>query len=612
MPKRRWMPSKSAAGASASGGGRSPTRRVGFSASAARGRVTAAGASAFPPPLAGTSASSAVARANLKAAGRRTKYANPRHSSVSIDSATGFQNASAFFDTPTTKGRIDRNAETPGSRLSSDGGSSYAASVISAVEAGTPAAAGAAAGPSTSDLRVDTGAATHDDDEGLDDGGFGDEPVHDDEDDDEDNEDADSSDDEDPPQIETPTPKLRDTFATPSEASSAASSRSSRSSAASSRSSPSRSNSNKRFAASPSAEKGDFGDDDDGDMFDDGGFGDDGDVGSGSDVPSPSPMRQKNKQRARTVADAKAPRRYYDHGDLSDDSDVSSDESDNESDFDPHEEEEVEGRSRRGRGRPSKGGRRSSTGSSRRQSRKRRKDFDSDDSDFFSDDFDSSEDEDSRTGAVLNRRDSGFQRMKKASRALPTPSKSRGQRRSTRQRFRVLQHWKGEHLEYERSNDGIGAVLPTVRRVARVGTKTPKPRKRRRRTGADIKKGGAGEGMKEEEEEVVKTPAGLEEKTPLMECQLSSGKKLMVPLHARCDSLDYQELPASADRPEGVQNARAAAAFVDGQIKAGVVELVPGARKDEEYTMNCCQIFHIFKCTPKALQVDIDGSVRCC
>ena len=30
--------------------------------------------------------------------------------------------------------------------------------------------------------------------------------------------------------------------------------------------------------------------------------------------------------------------------------------------------------------------------------------------------------------------------------------------------------------------------------------------------------------------------------------------------------------------------------------------------KDVEYTMNCCQIFHVYKCKPKALQIEIDGS----
>lgn len=35
---------------------------------------------------------------------------------------------------------------------------------------------------------------------------------------------------------------------------------------------------------------------------------------------------------------------------------------------------------------------------------------------------------------------------------------------------------------------------------------------------------------------------------------------------------------------------------------------MPGARKDVEYTMNCCQIFHVFRCKPKALQIEIDGS----
>ena len=45
------------------------------------------------------------------------------------------------------------------------------------------------------------------------------------------------------------------------------------------------------------------------------------------------------------------------------------------------------------------------------------------------------------------------------------------------------------------------------------------------------------------------------EKTPYMECELRTGEKLMVPLHRQCETLEYQELPASAERPSDVKNA---------------------------------------------------------
>ena len=111
--------------------------------------------------------------------------------------------------------------------------------------------------------------------------------------------------------------------------------------------------------------------------------------------------------------------------------------------------------------------------------------------------------------------------------------------------------------------------------------------------------------MEENEQQVE----GVEERTPFMECELRTGEKLMVPLHKQCEKLEFQELPASAERSPEIKNARAAAAFVDGQIKAGVVELVPGAKKDMEYTTNCCSVFHVYKCAPKMLQIDIDGDV---
>lgn len=46
-------------------------------------------------------------------------------------------------------------------------------------------------------------------------------------------------------------------------------------------------------------------------------------------------------------------------------------------------------------------------------------------------------------------------------------------RRSKRRRIKPLKWYKGEHLVYERSDSGIGLVLPIVAGVERAGTKTP-------------------------------------------------------------------------------------------------------------------------------------------
>jgi len=228
---------------------------------------------------------------------------------------------------------------------------------------------------------------------------------------------------------------------------------------------------------------------------------------------------------------------------------------------------------------------------------------------------------------------------------------------------------QGERVVYDRENVGLGTIVPEARKEVEYSHAQPTPKKRKRRGGGKIggkKKlkqtiygGKIDEQLSEEDndserdsdDELVEKilAATPNVKKPMMECELHDGEKIMVSLHHnvscccfvenywgkkrkskkvltcfvfyfslamlfgnalwQCKTLEYQELPSSAaDRPENAKNARAAAAFVDGQIKAGVVELVPGARKDVEYTMNCCQIFHVFRCKAKALQIEIDGN----
>ena len=162
---------------------------------------------------------------------------------------------------------------------------------------------------------------------------------------------------------------------------------------------------------------------------------------------------------------------------------------------------------------------------------------------------------------------------------------------------RPLEHWKNERVVFDRTHEGLGQIVPIATGVQRASIVTPSPKKRKRGGGKgggkkkklkneDGEEGEEGEkneyeNNSEDEDAVAAMKASTPNvKKPMMECELHTGEKIMVSLHHNCRTLEYVELPSSApDRPNDAKNARAAAAFVDGQIKAGVVELVPGARK---------------------------------
>ena len=566
----------------------SASRQRRFSGQDRRHRMSMSQRTPMNPSL-GVRAINGSAREDVAKVGRRVGY-NHRDS-VERDPVTGFQNVDDFFDTPATKGQHDQNADTPDKSKWSEDDDEEEDESSSLSES-----SGSSSDEEEEDADYDSDYAPPVPVEGAGEKtrtsprrSSARKPPR---------VSADEEADRDMP-MQSPrsqggsdsegevadlgkSPVAKETFATPSPASSAPSAASS---------------------GPPTRDSYVSQDDSDGGMgvFDDdmgGGFDDGMSDGGMSDHENDSfnAGAAMNRDKSRRVS-ARPKRTYYDDSELESDlSDTEEEDDDEGSDFEPP------------------------------PSAYKRKGSD-DDSDLASDDdallgLDSEDDEYEEYLTKDERRKTTIFRRHESARALDTPSKRRGERKSTRTRWRPLEYWKGEHVVFERKHAGLGTSLPTAVGVRRAGVLTPSPKKRKRAEAGKGKKktkterlsspGSEEDAAKDESpvsEEELKIVSSIEEKTPFMQCEVSSGEQLMVPLHKNCEKLEYQELPASAERSPDIKNARAAAAFVDGQIKAGVVELVPGAKKDMEYTTNCCSVFQVFKCAPKMLQIDIDGDV---
>ena len=81
-----------------------------------------------------------------------------------------------------------------------------------------------------------------------------------------------------------------------------------------------------------------------------------------------------------------------------------------------------------------------------------------------------------------------------------------GVRRSKRQRMKPLEFWKGETVEYERRDDEIGSIIPTMKGVVRLGAPTPVVKQKKRSRTTKTKKKKSKENGKEKETAASKAP----------------------------------------------------------------------------------------------------------
>lgn len=239
-------------------------------------------------------------------------------------------------------------------------------------------------------------------------------------------------------------------------------------------------------------------------------------------------------------------------------------------------------------------------------------------------------------GAAKGRRTSTRYRYKQAASAFPDTSRAGyGARRSRRIRMKPLAFWKNERMVMGRSdNRGVNACLPAeFLGVQRDGAKTPARRKRRRKLTGAAAQAVARKKAREQREAAlarrhiredtapssdeedqlgapVPIPQDLVETDPSYTLEVDNGDEIVVPLFKSTQELQFEELPPAEGAEDQAGQARAAAAFVEGNIKAGVVELDPGSHKDVEFTSGCSIVFHVHKCTSRALQMTISGQSK--
>ena len=192
--------------------------------------------------------------------------------------------------------------------------------------------------------------------------------------------------------------------------------------------------------------------------------------------------------------------------------------------------------------------------------------------------------------------DSTRKRMEAAANAMESPIRQPGLRRSKRVRVKPLEYWKNERIVYERTNDGLGQVLPVAKGIERLSKPTPakKPRKKRR-VGY----------------EPIVLPEDVETEMPSIEIDLGDDRTAQVELVKRAENLAFQSLPCSTSENETKNGekaeTRAAAAFIHDTLRTGVVELRPEAVKDPESSGDAAQLFHVHRCAEKGVLVTINN-----
>ena len=166
---------------------------------------------------------------------------------------------------------------------------------------------------------------------------------------------------------------------------------------------------------------------------------------------------------------------------------------------------------------------------------------------------------------------------------------------SSYQRRGGLEYWKNERIVYERTNDGLGQVLPVAKGIERLSRPTPtkKPRKKRR-VGY----------------EPIVVPENTQLEMPSIEIDLGEDGTAQVELVKRADNLAFQSLPSSTADKETKSGekaeTRAAAAFIHDTLRTGMVELRPEAIKDPESSGDAAQLFHVHRCAENGVLVTIN------
>lgn len=184
-----------------------------------------------------------------------------------------------------------------------------------------------------------------------------------------------------------------------------------------------------------------------------------------------------------------------------------------------------------------------------------------------------------------------------------------GTRRSSRLRFLPLQYWKNEHLNYRRSDQGVGVFLPTIdeeKPIVRDVPPTPPQRPRKRRLVAKRVKRSEdsddedGEAKETERVDVdpVATVRDFSRGGVKMDMKVvrQRHKVALTPLHqVEPDG----EVLAAEFCPYGAR------LFDRPNFNSGSLLLPPSGRKVTEINKAACEIFFVHSCAVNGLQVNM-------
>jgi len=195
-------------------------------------------------------------------------------------------------------------------------------------------------------------------------------------------------------------------------------------------------------------------------------------------------------------------------------------------------------------------------------------------------------------------------------------------RRSKRVRFAPMPYWTTTRFEYERTNDGLSALLPTINpgkiippaNPSAVGTFTTRSsqvssgnsnRSRKRKHRASVKDDHPSSSDDEDDEELSGLKEEANPKTRVYDRRTDKMVEISTSKTSRMLVMETLEMPGPGSEPQPRSLYPSAGKFFqEREFSCGLLVLPPGCVKFKETTISI-EIFYAVKCKPNALEVQI-------
>jgi len=193
-------------------------------------------------------------------------------------------------------------------------------------------------------------------------------------------------------------------------------------------------------------------------------------------------------------------------------------------------------------------------------------------------------------------------------------------RRSKRVRFAPMPYWTTTRFEYERTNDGLSALLPTINpdkivppaNPSAVGTFTTRSsqvsssnRSRKRKHRASVNDDHPSSSDDEDDEQLSGLKEESNPKTRVYDRRADKMVEISTSKSSRMLVMETLEMPGPGSDPQPRSRYPLAGKFFqEREFSCGLLVLPPGCVKFKETTISI-EIFYVVKCKPNALEVQI-------